>query len=559
MLTSYYTLHLLSRSLDTALRGKAISAAYTQEKNQLALVFGAEDPALFLACIPRSATLYLQPRHGRAKRNATDVLPSLIGRVIESVHCHPADRVVILTLTGGLRLTALCYGTSPNVLIVDDTDTVTDAFLDAKQIAGTVYRPASGAGEDLPDLGALSPAIDAATDLALHIVLRRAYPRLGETLVRELLHRAAIPPDTKGASDTEKMRLQAALASILRDLAVPRPAIYTPGERQTPVALSLVPLHHLEGLTESVFEDIHEAVRVFLSRRHAGGRTDTERQQMLSALSRIITKTRRTIDAVGRDLADADRAAEYERSGRLLLTHLGAVRKGDRSVTLPDGEDSFTITLDPRLSAADNAQKYFARAKSARAARREATGRLDELRLRESAAVALEQDIERIETAEDLRQLQEARAEEFASFGIYRGPAAKAEPPPFRIFTVDGGFEVWAGKNSASNDDLTLHHARPNDLWFHARGSGGAHVVLKVGSGRGEPGRKAREQAAGIAAWYSKMKNAGMVPVAMTLRKYVRKPKGAPAGTVTLEREDVIFARPHLPDAEGEEPRGKKK
>jgi predicted ribosome quality control (RQC) complex YloA/Tae2 family protein len=116
---------------------------------------------------------------------------------------------------------------------------------------------------------------------------------------------------------------------------------------------------------------------------------------------------------------------------------------------------------------------------------------------------------------------------------------------------VEGGFEVWAGKSSENNDLLTLHHAKPNDLWFHARGSSGSHVLLKVGSGKGEPGKKAKEQAAGIAAYYSKMKNAKMVPVAMTEKKYVRKPKGAPPGTVVLEREKVVFAEPSLPKETG--------
>jgi len=106
---------------------------------------------------------------------------------------------------------------------------------------------------------------------------------------------------------------------------------------------------------------------------------------------------------------------------------------------------------------------------------------------------------------------------------------------------------VWAGKNSANNDLLTLRYAKPDDLWFHARGAGGSHVVLKVGTGKGEPGKKAREQAAGIAAYYSKMKNASMVPVAMTEKRYVRKPKGSQAGTVVIEREKVIFAAPALP------------
>jgi predicted ribosome quality control (RQC) complex YloA/Tae2 family protein len=118
------------------------------------------------------------------------------------------------------------------------------------------------------------------------------------------------------------------------------------------------------------------------------------------------------------------------------------------------------------------------------------------------------------------------------------------------VFTVEGGFEVWAGKSSENNDLLTLRHARPNDLWFHARGASGSHVILRVGSAAGTPGKRAKEQAAGIAAYYSRMKTARLVPVAMTERKYVHKPRGAKAGTVTIDREQVIFAVPKLPSAE---------
>jgi predicted ribosome quality control (RQC) complex YloA/Tae2 family protein len=550
MLTSYYTVHLLSRALDRALCGKTISGAYTQAKNQLVVEFGDSRPALVVICLPRNAIFYLQPRHGRAKRNVTDVLPLLTGNIVKAVAAHPGDRVAIFSFSGGLRMAVLCYGSSPNVLIIDGADRVVDAFLDAKNLVGTSYHPRSGPQEELPDLGEVDRAIDAAPDLALQVVLRRAYPRLGEILTREVLHRAGIDPHTKGADAKQRSRIQAGLVAVHGALADPHPVVYVRGARQTPVALSLIPLHHLAELAALPFDDIHEAVRMFLSRRHAAGHFDDERQSIVATLDRNIVKTRRTIAAVTQDLAEGDRAAEYERFGKLLLPNLGSVSRGDRSVTLQDPEGPWTIPLDPRLSPADNAQKYFAKSKSARTARREAASRLEELRRDESAALALRAALEETETGEALQALLEERGEEFSAFGIHSKKATHAVPPPFRIFTVDGGFQVWAGKNSSNNDELTLRHTRPNDLWFHVRGGGGAHVVLKTGSGRGEPGRKAKEQAAGIAAWYSKMKNARMVPVAVTLRKYVRKPKGAPPGTVTIEREDVIFAEPRLPDGD---------
>ncbi|MCU0411384.1 MAG: NFACT RNA binding domain-containing protein [Bacteroidetes bacterium] len=112
---------------------------------------------------------------------------------------------------------------------------------------------------------------------------------------------------------------------------------------------------------------------------------------------------------------------------------------------------------------------------------------------------------------------------------------------------MTGGFQVWAGKSSENNDLLTTRHTGKEDLWFHARGVGGSHVVLKVHPGKGEVSRAAVQDAASVAAFYSKMKNASLVPVTMCLGKHVRKPKGASAGTVMVEREETVFAEPRLP------------
>jgi len=76
---------------------------------------------------------------------------------------------------------------------------------------------------------------------------------------------------------------------------------------------------------------------------------------------------------------------------------------------------------------------------------------------------------------------------------------------------------------------------------------GGSHVVLKLGTGKGDVSKRAKQQAASIAAYFSKMKKSTHVPVSMCLGKFVRKPKGASVGTVTIEREEVIFADPSLP------------
>jgi predicted ribosome quality control (RQC) complex YloA/Tae2 family protein len=204
------------------------------------------------------------------------------------------------------------------------------------------------------------------------------------------------------------------------------------------------------------------------------------------------------------------------------------------------------LTLDPRLSPVQNAEVYFAKAKKARAARAEAFSRSETLRPKHSRLETFLLHLDNCQTHEQIEEFQHDNAEELRAWNIISSEASE-ESLPFRRFTVTGGFEVWVGKSSQTNDLLTMKYAKPADLWFHVRGAGGSHTVLKMGGGKTKPSREAVRQAAAIAAYYSKMRKASAVPVAYCERKFVRKPKGAEPGTVMMEREKVVFVQPGLP------------
>ena len=106
-----------------------------------------------------------------------------------------------------------------------------------------------------------------------------------------------------------------------------------------------------------------------------------------------------------------------------------------------------------------------------------------------------------------------------------------------------GGWLVFAGKTDAANDYVSLKLARQNDRWFHVRGMPGGHVVLRVPADR-EPDRLTLERAAGIAAYHSKARTGGVVPVSMTEGRHVSQPRGAKPGTVTIRKETVLKVRP---------------
>lgn len=124
-------------------------------------------------------------------------------------------------------------------------------------------------------------------------------------------------------------------------------------------------------------------------------------------------------------------------------------------------------------------------------------------------------------------------------------------PPEPKLYEheLPNGWTVLAGRTDADNDRLSLKIARANDWWFHIRGMPGSHVVLQVPDGE-EADRATLKLAAAVAAYYSKARAGGVVPVSVTQAKYVSKPRGAKPGTVEIRKELVLKVRPALPDGE---------
>ena len=112
-----------------------------------------------------------------------------------------------------------------------------------------------------------------------------------------------------------------------------------------------------------------------------------------------------------------------------------------------------------------------------------------------------------------------------------------------RVLRVEvDGFEILVGRTARDNDRLTLRIARPHDLWLHAAGYAGSHVIVRAAEGvTGDVPAHVVERAAELAVWHSKAREAGgKVAVHMCRREDVSKPRGAPAGQVRLKRYDTV-------------------
>ncbi len=560
MIANYYTFRYLSRDLHTQLAGALLDEGYCQNKDELLLTFetGNVKQTVVCLCHPATNALYLRPEVKRARKNSIDVFPVIYGARVQEVSIAPADREVRFILDSGHCIAFQSYGSKANVLLIDEHSNILETFLPSREKRSESGR--SVREEHAPrlprDVEEVRSQLQSIGNLLLPAALKQVYPLFGTPLVRELCLRSGLSEEKMVAelTDEDIQRVFEISTRLLRELDnPPTPRIYY--EEETPILFSPIPLQLMLGYRFQSFSSLHEAIRTFLATSHKQRTFLRQTESLLQFLRQGIEKAERTLQKMANETASWERAAEYESYGKLLMTNLGVIQKGMKQVHLENIFDphrrQVTISLEPHLTPARNAERYFKKAKKARASTKEKSEKREETEERWQLMRRLLDAASALRTAEQYADFVAAHAEELAHVG-WKGsqsPKSAGETPPFREFTVEGGFIVWAGKSSENNDLLTMKYAKPNDLWFHARGSSGSHVVLRAGTGKGKPTKRAIEQAASIAAYYSKMKNARNVPIAMTLRKYVRKPKGAPAGTVTVEREKLLFVDPALPSS----------
>jgi predicted ribosome quality control (RQC) complex YloA/Tae2 family protein len=280
-----------------------------------------------------------------------------------------------------------------------------------------------------------------------------------------------------------------------------------------------------------------------LRERLRGGGLAAKRAALLRELAGRRRKLEKKRAAIAGDAARAVEAPRLRADAAFILASMHGLDRGATELEAVDyAEDpprARKVPIDPSLGPAPTADALFRRARKLERGQTiaaERGARVDE----ELAALA------------DTEAAIVAAADEAALLDLANGagPRAIAAAPasarratgrrPYRSFTSNDGVTILVGRSAADNDELTLRHARPEDLWLHARGTTGSHVVVKLARAQTCPAETLVD-AATLAAHFSRFRADRDVEVQYTPRRYVRKRRGTPAGSVTLDRERVLL------------------
>jgi predicted ribosome quality control (RQC) complex YloA/Tae2 family protein len=566
MLLHYYTLFHVATELRMNAGGAYCTACFTQEKNTLHLAFERDRREVVFECNldSRNGALLVKQNFHRARKNTLDCFPELVGRTLTDVQVLPNERVLMLVLPPytlhcvvfagwnqvGKIAEAASVQAAPiqsppsNAICTNAEGRIVTAFRSPQMLINTQFtlRPSG-----TRPLSAFPP------ETPLRTALSQSDMMLGKYYTKEVLVRLGLEgAEMLGASD-----IQANIEDILlvaedvrreclsaASFLLLRPDVSTgktkPAQTLNKPLLSL--LHLTNSRVEREFASVSEAIQARMTTERREARFYALAASAQTRLNEVLTKTERALEHIERDTSGGERAIERQVWAELLLSQPNVQQKGMDAITVEDWEgNTLEIRINPALSLRENAEEYFAKATRAK----------DAIKKRETRKRQFATEIERLRglQAKLVTATTESDCERIMSDLQKNTPNAPQHQKTtrFREFPLDEAHTLYVGKAAADNDELTLHFAKPQDYWFHARGVAGSHAVLRSPNKDKKPPKHILEQAASIAAYFSKARNAKMTPVAFTQKKYVRKPKGSAVGAVVIEREEVIMVRPHVP------------
>lgn len=306
-------------------------------------------------------------------------------------------------------------------------------------------------------------------------------------------------------------------------------------------AFSVYPIEYLPGWHP--VETTSEALNAFYGTPTGEDAYTAAKTPLFRAVREARARLQGKLDSLESSLKDDHEREVLRQSGELILAYQYGLEDNQTELRAQYDPDKpeLVIQLDPKLSPLDNAQRYFTKYNKAKRALEDVPQLVKETKNELDYLDQLDSDLQNALNWPDIDEVQQ----ELQSRGYWRGKRVKrtggGQSAPLRVVTKDG-FVIWVGRNSRQNELVTFKRANSEDYWLHARDVPGAHVIIKY-DGR-TISDEVIEQAAAIAAFYSKLRGEGSASVDVTRVKYVKKIKGGGQGMVTYRNERNLTVTP---------------
>lgn len=376
---------------------------------------------------------------------------------------------------------------------------------------------------------------------ALYTSLTGISPIIAEEICFEANVDSAIPANV--LYENEQLHLYHIFSNLIHSIVSKQyqPIIIYKGKE--PIEFSSVELSiykenadrdsYVSGMYNSVtYSSISEVLHSFYAEKNSITRIKQRSVDLRRIVTTALERNHKKYELQLKQLNDTEKRDKFKIYGELIHAYGYEITAGSKSFQALNyyTNELITIPLDETLTPKENAFKYFEKYNKLKRTFEAVTDLIKEteaeIKHLESISTALDIAV----AEEDLTQLKE----ELIEYGYIRrkGPSAKKikiTSKPFHYISTDG-FHIYVGKNNFQNEDLTFKFANGGDWWFHSKTIPGSHVIVKT-EGK-ELTDKTYEEAASLAAYYSKGRDQEKVEIDYTERKNIKKPNASKPGFV---------------------------
>lgn len=478
---------------------------------------------------------------------------------LERILCFELEHLNELGDLSHKRMYIEIMGKHSNIIFTDENNKIIDSIKRISANMSSLREVLPGREYFLPEELKKKDLLNTKLEEFIEILKSKEYPLsksiymnfagISPLIAEEIILRASLPSQAPSTSlgELEYTHLFHTIQNLLEDINAHNftPNIIYKGEEA--IEFSSINLYSYEGkeYKKESFDSVSKMLYDFYSSREAFVLNRQKSSDLRRIVNTALERASKKYDLQEKQLQDADKKDIYRVYGDLLNTYGYSLKGGESSFTTEnfyDNNKEITIPLDKNKSAKENAKKYYDKyAKLSRT-----TKALSEEILKTKNDMEHLQSIQTaLEVSSDDESLSQIR-QELVDFGyIKKHSSAKKQKitsHPYHYISSDG-YDIYVGKNNYQNEELTFKVATGNDWWFHAKGIPGSHVILKSNNEEELPDR-AYEEAAALAAFYSKAKDADKVEVDYIQKKNIKKVAGAAPGFVIYHSNWSMVATP---------------
>lgn len=569
------TLHFVKTELEQTVLGARVEKVHQPSKAEIVLLLRTRGGAfrLFLSAESASARVHLTQFPTENPQNPPMLCmlfrKHLTGATLVGIRQAGLDRILFLDFDAAneigdkVKLT-LCIeitGQHSNIILIDGNGKILDAVKRVDETKSSVREVLPNCTYVLPPrqdkINLLSASVEQAAarvKLQKNQQLAKAFMQsvegISPIVSRELAHLAA-GDCTCAVEVVPEQQIVAALENVKRCLQTDAPQYCTVyNEEDKPFDFSFLDITQYGAFYKKTYADsfcalldafYFERDRVLRAKRKAG--------DLYKTLHTLQERTARKISNQQAELSACADKEQLRVFAELINANQYALTKGSPVYEVPNyyaNNETVRIPVNPALSPAQNAQKYYKAYKKAHTAEKMLAGLIEK---GEQEILYFDSVLDTLSRAETESELTLIRQELIDGGYLKRKKGGKLrlpkELPPYQFKTSEG-FTVLVGRNNTQNDKLTLKTAKNYDMWLHTQNFAGSHTVIL--SENREITDKAIVEAAEIAAFFSSAKEAQKVPVDYTLIKNIKKPVGAKPGKVIYHVYNTVFVTPRNPE-----------